>query len=276
LPKPIALLQDICAVPGTDVPLVFARDGSARSDEGHRFRAIRGVPILREEIPPPIVKPRDHVSQGICQERIDFMCALSGYTLMLGAGNSPFSHPDVVDVEFDLYANTDVIADGHRLPFRSGTFDLFFAMNVFEHLREPPVAARETLRVLKPGGEVLIHTAFLQPLHEEPAHFYNATEYGVREWFRDFESVECTVSWNFNPLYSLSWLSDETLRVLQTHLGAEAAERIGDLRLSEVAGFWQQPTGWRPEVVELFFKLPEASQRRVAAGFELCARKPTD
>ena len=48
--------------------------------------------------------------------------------LVLGGGNTAFTHPNVIDVEFNLYTNTDVVADAHQMPFKSGTFDQFFAM----------------------------------------------------------------------------------------------------------------------------------------------------
>jgi len=273
--KPPEFLSEICTVPGTDIALSVALDGRARSEEGHQFEALRGVPVLRALEPAPREIRPDHVSQPIAQERIDYMCGLSGLTLMLGGGASPFQHPSVVDVEFDLYPTTDLIADAHALPFHSDTFELFFAMNVFEHLREPARAAQEALRVLKPGGEVLIHTAFLQPLHEAPRHFYNATEFGVREWFRDFDAVDCTVSGNFNPIYAVSWLAQEILHAAETELGHRAAGTLGELRLAELARFWSDPTGWNPEALEAFFQLPEPVQHRAAAGFELHARKPT-
>lgn len=274
LSKPIDVLSEICSVPGTDEPVSFDRKGRASSAGGRRFRAKRGVPILRDEDPAVIVKSRFHVSGGIAQDRIDAMCALDGYTLLLGGGNTAFAHPRVIDVEFHLYRGTDVVADAHRLPFRSNTFELFFAMNVFEHLRAPAVAAAEALRVLKPGGRVHIHTAFLQPLHEEPAHYYNATEFGAREWLREFESVECSVSGNFNPLYAGAWWSEELLRMVTLHLGRDAADAVGDLTLAELARFWSHPEGWNPSLREVFFKLPEPAQRRIAAGFDLQARKP--
>lgn len=270
------LLSQICSVPGTDESLQFDEGGRARTKDGGGFRALRGVPILRAELVPATVMPSSHVSGAIAQERIDYMCNLSGYTLLLGGGNLDFSHPNVVDVEFDLYTNTDVVADAHLLPFHDGTFDLFFAMNVFEHLRQPVVAAKEALRVLKPGGELHIHTAFLQPLHEQPVHYFNATEFGGREWLSDFESVECVVSPNFNPLYSLAWFSSELLALVAKHVGRGAAEALGNLTLTEAARFWDHPGGWNPAMKETFFKLPEHAQRRIAAGFEFKARKPVE
>lgn len=272
--KPVEVLNQICSVPGTDEPLAFDQKGRGRSADGRRFRSVRGVPVLRNEETPVVVKPVSHVSSPIAQERIDAMCAVEGYSLLLGAGNTAFRHPKVIDVEFHVFASTDVVADAHCLPFHSDTFDSFFAMNVFEHLHHPFVAAQEVLRVLKPGGELQIHTAFLQPLHEEPNHFYNATEFGAREWLRGFESVECRVSPNFNPLYSVAWLADEILRNVEHHLGRDAARVIGGLSLAEVGRFWAHPQGWNPVAGEIFYKLPEAAQKRVAAGFELTGRKP--
>jgi predicted SAM-dependent methyltransferase len=272
--KPVEELEKLCAVPGTDLPLVFDDEGRARAPDGRCFRAVGGVPILRDEPAPLVERPKDLASGGLPPERIAHMESMPGYTLFLGAGNSNFRHPRVIEVEYDLFRDTDVVADAHALPFHSNAFDLFVAMNVFEHLRRPHEVAHEVMRVLQPGGEVQIHTAFLQPLHEAPAHFYNATEFGVREWFRDFEDVEVHVSWNFNPLYSLAWLSSDLLATVEQHLGADASARIGGLTMTELAAFWRGPAGWHPEAHAVFTGLPEPAQRGTAAGFDLHARKP--
>ena len=50
--KPVQVLQEICPVPGTDEKLIFEADGSSRAADGTRFRAVSGVPILRDEEPP--------------------------------------------------------------------------------------------------------------------------------------------------------------------------------------------------------------------------------
>jgi ubiquinone/menaquinone biosynthesis C-methylase UbiE len=46
------------------------------------------------------------------------------------------------------------VADVYALPFDDGRFDAVFAHALFEHLKTPDVAARELLRVLKPGGVI--------------------------------------------------------------------------------------------------------------------------
>ena len=47
-------------------------------------------------------------------------------------------------------------ADAARLPFRSGSFDLLLAADVIEHLDDDAAALREFVRVLKPGGYLVL------------------------------------------------------------------------------------------------------------------------
>lgn len=41
---------------------------------------------------------------------------------------------------------------------------------------------------------------------------FNATEFGVREWLKKQKYIECEVTPNLNPLYSITWLTDEVQR----------------------------------------------------------------
>ena len=158
---------------------------------------------------------------------------------------------------------------------RSGTgvFDLVVGMNVFEHLREPHVASAELHRILAPGGGVMIHTAFLQILHEEPHHYYGATEFGVRQWFRDFQQVQVNVSANFNPFFGMSWMVSDLLHYVGSQLGEEERAQLGSVTLAELATGWRNPnlndsTAWK-----VLSRLPQETLRRFASGFELLAVK---
>ena len=196
------------------------------------------------------------------------------FVLNIGAGSSATRFTNCVEFEHKIFRHTDVVGDAHHLPFRDQVFDRVFAFNVFEHLRDPKVAAAEIFRVLKPSGSVAIHTAFLQPLHEEPAHFYNATAYGVREWFAQFEIERCHVSANFSPAYMLAFLMANLLETVRTaDPSGEHRKLIGETSLSEWAHFWEQRKD-PPPGFDFLAKLPQHLQQRVAAGFELIARKP--
>jgi hypothetical protein len=131
----------------------------------------------------------------------------------------------------------------------------------------------EILRVLKPGGKVFIHTAFLQPLHEPPWHFFNCTRFGLLQWFKQFELVDVCVSENFNPIFALSWQADELLAALHREMGPKAARRYGEMSLRDVASFWNHPACQQDGRWLELRKLSQAAQEKLAAGFEFIGRK---
>lgn len=53
-------------------------------------------------------------------------------------------------------------ADGSRLPFEAGSFDLVSALDVIEHNQDDQAMLAEMFRVLKPGGHVLISVPAFQ------------------------------------------------------------------------------------------------------------------
>lgn len=125
--------------------------------------------------------------------------------LILDCGCGDRSHPDprVISFEYSRFQCPDVFGDGHRLPFADNTFELVLSQAVFEHLEDPFVAAREIHRVLKPGGVVYVESAFMQPLHAVPYHFFNTTGWGLERLFRDFEIVEVRPHGKFSE--TLEW-----------------------------------------------------------------------
>ena len=138
--------------------------------------------------------------------------------LDLGAGNPhPGEHyPNVVFHEWVQYVFTDVVSVCERLPYRDGVFDAVISKATFEHLPRPWEMADEIYRVLKPGGLVHVDTAFMQPLHADPHHYFNMTLDGVKEIFRRFEPRRCGVKPYQTPGYGLRMQIDVLLQHLRS------------------------------------------------------------
>lgn len=96
-------------------------------------------------------------------------------------------------------AHADVLADGHRLPFRDGSFDLVIATAVLEHCYLPHLVMREIHRVLRPGGSALMGASFWEKWHGES--FFHFTPNGIYAVCTqaDLRLVDLWSGWGFIP-----------------------------------------------------------------------------
>jgi glycosyltransferase involved in cell wall biosynthesis len=217
--------------------------------------------------------PVEHISNQPPPDILDWLLWQRGWVLNLGAGGTLTKLEHCVEMEYSIFRHTDVVGDAHHLPFADACFDAVVTFNTFEHLADPYRAAREIHRVLKPGGRLVLHTAFLQPVHEAPHHYYNTTEYGLRRWFRDFDVDTVTVSENFNPAYVFAWLAHEALQAAEAAHGPEARRRLAASSLDGWAAGWTDQQQRGGPLWGLLGALPQEVQKRFAAGFQLTASK---
>jgi GT2 family glycosyltransferase/ubiquinone/menaquinone biosynthesis C-methylase UbiE len=124
----------------------------------------------------------------------------AGRVLEVGGGRSglarllyPAAHVTTIDVEED-HALADVnrdprvrflVADATELPFSDASFDLVTFFDVLEHITDDARAAEEAMRVLRPGGFVLVtspsqHWRF--PYYRGLAPFCPTDEDMIAEW----------------------------------------------------------------------------------------------
>jgi SAM-dependent methyltransferase len=197
------------------------------------------------------------------------------WVLDLGAGGKLQRWDNVVQIDIFRYPMTDVVGSADRLPFRDNSFSAVISQAVFEHLQYPQAAVEEIRRVLKPGGVVKIDTAFLQPEHGYPHHFYNATETGLREWFREFDIHWSGVEPHQHPQWSLSWF----LGVYLDRLPAEAAALLRRTALGDVVdALHRSGTGAAlPQdqaIMGALGALPDHCLRTLAAGVSIRALNP--
>lgn len=109
---------------------------------------------------------------------------------VLDVGGGGRRLPHVVSVERYWPEGSDLLGDGMRMPIRSGSVDLALCQAVLEHVPEPQRLCDEVFRVLRPGGLLWVEAAFMQPVHQEPHHYFNVTRFGLRHLLREFEVLE--------------------------------------------------------------------------------------
>jgi SAM-dependent methyltransferase len=68
-----------------------------------------------------------------------------------------------------------LIAPGADLPVASGTFNMVLSMNTLEHVYDLEGTLRELIRVLKPGGRVVLAVPFLFRVHGCPDDYNRPT-----------------------------------------------------------------------------------------------------
>ncbi len=148
----------------------------------------------------------DHFGKLIAQ-----YCPESGSALDLGCGDGLFTHlaalknlnatgldlePEAIEQAKAQAAQqtypgpppTYLLGEPGPLPFDDGQFNLVFMLDVIEHLPNPVVVLRETMRVLKPGGTLLVSTpAWQYGGSSDPT--YHVTEYTAEELTRQVNAI---------------------------------------------------------------------------------------
>lgn len=153
----------------------------------------------------------------------------NGLILDVGAGLRSSYYNNVVNLDIMCFETNDVIAVCESLPFKDNVFDAVHSNAVLEHVKDPFLCAKEIMRVLKPGGELMCCVPFLQPFHSSPHHYYNMTREGLRNLFPDINVTAIEVYEELRPLTSLQLIINDWSSVLTSN----TKERFLNMKLKD-------------------------------------------
>jgi SAM-dependent methyltransferase len=110
-----------------------------------------------------------------------------GRALNAGCGNRDISETlrdfgakEVVNYDIASEIPGAVIGPLEKMPFATAEFDSILCNAVLEHVEAPEPVMREMVRVLRPGGHLVVAIPFLQPFHPCPGDFRRYTKDGMR------------------------------------------------------------------------------------------------
>ena len=96
---------------------------------------------------------------------------------------------EFVESDVAFMPRTQLVCDGHDLPFPDGYFHGVVVQQVLEHVADPPRCVEEIYRVLQDNGLVYAETPFLQRVHMGRYDFTRFTSLGHRRLFRRFQEI---------------------------------------------------------------------------------------
>ena len=148
-----------------------------------------------------MVNPFYFARKGLAKHISELAGHITGKTLDVGCGSKPYAHlyhsGEYIGLEIDsprsrTSKNAEYFYDGNRFPFSDGEFDSLVANEVFEHVFNPDQFLNEVIRVLVPGGMVLLTMPFVWDEHEQPYDFARYSSFGIRALLErhGFEIVE--------------------------------------------------------------------------------------
>lgn len=108
---------------------------------------------------------------------------LSGSVIDLGGGKRAEYHKlftgdfTITTANISESSQPDILCDLEQpIPAENASFDGALLINVLEHIYEYRQLLRETARVLRPGGQVVIAVPFMMPFHASPRDFHRYTQ----------------------------------------------------------------------------------------------------
>jgi SAM-dependent methyltransferase/uncharacterized protein YbaR (Trm112 family) len=139
----------------------------------------------------------------------------------------------VIETDIAFGPRTDVVCDGHDLPFADRTFDAVVIQAVLDCVVEPHRVASEVHRVLAQDGLVYSEAGFMQQAHTGAFDFNRFTHLGHRRLWRFFDEVDSGAQ--CGPAMAMLWSIEYFLRAF---VGESRVLGAITERAVALCGFW--------------------------------------
>jgi 2-polyprenyl-3-methyl-5-hydroxy-6-metoxy-1,4-benzoquinol methylase len=133
------------------------------------------------------------------------------------------------------YTPLDYRSDITAIPVPDASFDAVLCTEVLEHVPEPIAALKEMVRILRPGGSLLISAPLGSHLHQEPYHFYGG--YTPHWYSRFLPAAGCEIASIESNLGFFSFFAQETQRFSE-YLRPRHTRRLGLARCAFLTSVW--------------------------------------
>lgn len=136
-----------------------------------------------------IVNPFYFARSRLRDAMVQLAPMLTGRLLDVGCGSKPYQSLFAVDAYIGLDIDSeasrqagvaDYFYDGKTFPFAEASFDCVLCNQVLEHVFNPDEFLGELMRVLKPGGRLLLTVPFVWDEHEQPYDYARYSSFGLR------------------------------------------------------------------------------------------------
>lgn len=138
---------------------------------------------------------------------------LKGKGLDIGhLGNYSFKNRGVVRLNIHPGENIDVVSDGTHYPFDDETFDKIMLRCLLEHVEDPSKIIKESTRVLKSDGKIVIEVPFINPIHAAPDDYYRFTPNGLKKIIQDQNLIIEKIFYVEDYNWAIKWILWKNLK----------------------------------------------------------------
>jgi uncharacterized protein YbaR (Trm112 family)/SAM-dependent methyltransferase len=215
-------LYDILACPKCQVHIERQDNALVCSVCGQTYPIINGIPVVLPNGEIPAIQHETDlavrssydpwVHRVILQSLFDNQIVVE-----IGAGNMALDDPCIIRTDVMLSPYVDLVADVHALPFLPASIDYIFSLAVFEHVRNPFLAAQSIYQALKDGGYIYHECNFVFAYHGYPHHYFNATLQGMEQIFANFVPLCKGVATYQMPAFALDMVLRSYLKNTHAH-----------------------------------------------------------